>query len=1129
MAKASLARSMRPLLPVLSMLLSLVPWFSCGTQEDAGPPPPPPPPPASIDGWTWMSGTKNAGQAGVFGVKGQADPVNRPPGKYYVTSWVDSHGVFWLFGGDSIGTPWPLQGSQNDLWKYDPGTKTWTWVSGEETISHSGVYGTKGVASPANTPGAREWAASWSDDHGGLWLFGGRGPDATGNWGHINDLWRFDTSTGQWTWVSGDQIAFRPGVYGTKGVAAPANVPGARQQAAAWTDSSGKLWLYGGTGWDAFAERSGPLTDLWKFDPRTLEWTWVAGDNVSGRPGFFGTMGQPGPSNSPGGIIDAATWTDADDNLWLFGGQKFGGLQNALWKFDTTSLEWTWISGSDAGNQAGSYGTMGVASASNVPGARRNAFCWPGDDGELLVFGGYGYAASASGHLNDLWRFDPDTLEWTCIAGASVPDVPGVYGSEGDADILYYPGSRFGGAAWKTASGELWLFGGNGFDRAGEEGNLNDLWRFHSLEPTTLPPAGVRVTVAPAVVSVDRTESAQFRAKVHNAPNDGVVWSLDGAGCDGAACGTLSDTGLYSAPETVPGPAVVMVTATSVADPSKSASATVTILDPPVIVTLGPGQTDVYAGESVLFRAGIEHATDRGVTWSLSGEGCAGAACGTISDAGLYTAPAGLPAPPLVTVTATSVADPSKSASSTVRILEAVNDAWAWVSGGNVANQGSVRGEKGVAGPFNVPGSREGAASWTDLSGRLWLFGGESDTPPNQGNYSDLWMYDPATREWTWLSGSDRVNQIGSYGTMGIPDPSNVPGARTDAVTWTGAGGDLWLYGGHGYGILRDTAGDLSDLWRYDIATNEWTWVSGNVGLTWPGFYGARGVPDPSNKPGARHAAVSWTDAAGRLWLFGGEGYDAADQPGWLNDLWSYDPASGLWTWESGSDRESPPGAYGVKGVADPANVPGGRIGAVSWTDSQGRFWLFGGTGWISTTTGGRLNELWRYDPISRQWTWMAGSNLRDQLGVYGIRGVPDPANAPGGRYKAVSWSDGADRLWLFGGMGFDSLIPGDGMLNDLWVFDIATLQWTWVTGSDRANQGGLYGTRGVAEAGNTPGAREEAVSWVDLHGDIWLFGGNGLTSFAIGGMLNDLWRFYRPSSTGVGEKPLALGTTTSR
>ena len=525
MAKASLARSMRPLLPVLSMLLSLVPWFSCGTQENAGPPPPPPPPPASIDGWTWMSGTNIAGQAGVFGVKGQADPVNRPPGKYYVTSWVDSHGVFWLFGGDSIGTPWPLQGSQNDLWKQDPGTKTWTWVSGEETISHSGVYGTKGVASPANTPGAREWAASWSDDHGGrFWLFGGRGPDATGNWGHINDLWRFDTSTSQWTWVSGDEIAFRPGVYGTKGVAASANVPGARQKAAAWIDSSGKLWLYGGTGWDAFAERSGPLTDLWKFDPRTLEWTWVAGDNVSGRPGFFGTMGQPGPSNSPGGIIDAATWTDADDNLWLFGGQKFGGLQNALWKFDTTSLEWTWISGSDAGNQAGSYGTMGVASASNVPGARRNAFAGlattatPGLRGIRLR--GLGERSSERpvavrpGHARvDVYR---RRLGARCARRLRI---------ERRRGYPLYPGSRFGGAAWKTASGELWLFGGVGFDRNGDEGNLNDLWRFHSLEPAPPPPSGVRVTVAPAVVSVDRTESVQFRAKVHNAPNDGIVWS----------------------------------------------------------------------------------------------------------------------------------------------------------------------------------------------------------------------------------------------------------------------------------------------------------------------------------------------------------------------------------------------------------------------------------------------------------------------------------------------------------------------------------------------------------------------------------------------------------------------------
>ena len=461
---------------------------------------------------------------------------------------------------------------------------------------------------------------------------------------------------------------------------------------------------------------------------------------------------------------------------------------------------------------------------------------------------------------------------------------------------------------------------------------------------TTPPSTAVRVTIAPNAASVDRTESVQFHAMVHNSPNDAVTWSLSGVGCGGASCGTLSSTGLYIAPESVPIPATVTVTATSVADPSKSASATVTILDAAVIVTLAPYSAEIYVGESALFRPSVEHATNHEVTWSLSGVGCGGASCGTLSDSGQYTAPESVPIPATVTVTATSVADPTSSASATVTILDAVANEWAWVSGSNIANEGGVYGQKGVADPANVPGGRESAASWTDLLGRLWLFGGSAD-PPHQGLYNDLWMYDPATREWTWLSGNVIVNRASSYGVMGIADPSNVPGARVDAATWTDTSGNLWLFGGFGYGILRDTAGELSDLWRYELATGEWTWVSGNFGLNWSGFYGTKGVPDPSNKPGARGGAVSWADTGGNLWLFGGSGEGSSGQYGWLNDLWKYDTTSHEWTWVSGSDLCFQAGSYGTKGVAAPSNVPGSRLGAVSWLDSRGRLWLFGGTG----------------------------------------------------------------------------------------------------------------------------------------------------------------------------------------
>ncbi len=69
----------------------------------------------------------------------------------------------------------------------------------------------------------------------------------------------------------------------------------------------------------------------------------------------------------------------------------------------------------------------------------------------------------------------------------------------------------------------------------------------------------------------------QFQATVKGSSNLGVAWTVSGAGCMGSACGTVTSAGLYTAPPTVPNPAVVKVTATAQADLSQSASAAVTV------------------------------------------------------------------------------------------------------------------------------------------------------------------------------------------------------------------------------------------------------------------------------------------------------------------------------------------------------------------------------------------------------------------------------------------------------------------------------------------------------------------------------------------------------------------------
>jgi aryl-phospho-beta-D-glucosidase BglC (GH1 family) len=116
-----------------------------------------------------------------------------------------------------------------------------------------------------------------------------------------------------------------------------------------------------------------------------------------------------------------------------------------------------------------------------------------------------------------------------------------------------------------------------------------------------------------------------------------------------------------------PSSATVSVIATSMADTTKSASSTVAIV-PTVAVTLTPANVSVSAGATQQFAASVTGTSNTAVTWTVSGTGCSGTACGTISSSALYTAPTAVPSPATVAVTATSVADKTKSASATVTI-----------------------------------------------------------------------------------------------------------------------------------------------------------------------------------------------------------------------------------------------------------------------------------------------------------------------------------------------------------------------------------------------------------------------------------------------------------------------------
>jgi len=193
----------------------------------------------------------------------------------------------------------------------------------------------------------------------------------------------------------------------------------------------------------------------------------------------------------------------------------------------------------------------------------------------------------------------------------------------------------------------------------------------------TVPPAIVTIT-PPASTTLKGGSNLTLAATVTNDVNNaGVTWTLSGVGCTGTTCGTLTGNTTtavtYTAPATASGTLLVTITATSVSNPALSNSVTLTVL--PIAVTIAPpSSTTVKAGASLPLSATVSNDTNSaGVTWSLTGTGCTGTACGTLTGSTTtsttYVGPAQPPASSFtITITATSVADSGSSTSVTLTV-----------------------------------------------------------------------------------------------------------------------------------------------------------------------------------------------------------------------------------------------------------------------------------------------------------------------------------------------------------------------------------------------------------------------------------------------------------------------------
>ena len=89
----------------------------------------------------------------------------------------------------------------------------------------------------------------------------------------------------------------------------------------------------------------------------------------------------------------------------------------------------------------------------------------------------------------------------------------------------------------------------------------------------------------------------------------------------------------------------------------------------PVVIAVSPASVEVITGAMQQFSAKVIGDPGAEVNWTVSGSGCSGPSCGSISPQGLYAAPPSIPSPPKVIVTATLASDPTETSTATVTVV----------------------------------------------------------------------------------------------------------------------------------------------------------------------------------------------------------------------------------------------------------------------------------------------------------------------------------------------------------------------------------------------------------------------------------------------------------------------------
>ena len=208
-----------------------------------------------------------------------------------------------------------------------------------------------------------------------------------------------------------------------------------------------------------------------------------------------------------------------------------------------------------------------------------------------------------------------------------------------------------------------------------------------TLTITASPPPIVSVSAPVSTVAVNGI--VIFTAVVQNPnSNASVIWDVQGIGGGNSTVGTIAPsppgslTASYHAPAKVPSPPAVTITALLQSDLTVSGNASLTItaaVPPPITVTILPPTVSLPIGGTQQFTAQVQNSSS-GVNWQVNGIANGNSSVGTINSSGFFTAPASVPSPATVTISAVLQTDATifGSAGATVTLPAAFTGIYSW-------------------------------------------------------------------------------------------------------------------------------------------------------------------------------------------------------------------------------------------------------------------------------------------------------------------------------------------------------------------------------------------------------------------------------------------------------------------